>query len=400
MHAEPTLMFAALRRPAQNHQDPLEDRCTEMLATLIERHEVVGNAVLGLLTEIGVGTSGALQAETQFTISNDGPAQGQRPDLVLYLDEAPRVWVEVKVDAGETGSQVSDYQAHLEAEGSTCTLSTLSKQGASAFPSAQGLILHNGGRHVRWSELATELLQCADLGSFVKRSSLVNRDLDQLQLDVAQFLVYLNEVGVVNMIEPVSREELELVARADWFGPLQHVIDLFRSATTAAAREAGFDEGWRAESFPTKWELSGGAWEDVDGNYHLWVCSKRTRRTDDARANNGDPFPTVEFALSGSGNLFEEKNNRPGIIWGFHLRDKGQRKIAESDPAVAAGDSVAAEVGEFIPRYEDDGWRYHAMVPLADVLDVANQQEALTEILVPKLTKLREAIEKHFPARP
>jgi hypothetical protein len=70
MHAEATLMFAALRRPASDSRDPLEDRCTELLATLIQRHEPVARVALKLFGVEAQMVDTAPTVETQFTTEN------------------------------------------------------------------------------------------------------------------------------------------------------------------------------------------------------------------------------------------------------------------------------------------------------------------------------------------
>lgn len=389
-------MFAALRRPASDSRDPLEDRCTELLATLIQRHEPVAQVALELFGVAGQLVEGTPTVETQVTTKNRG-----RVDLVVDLNDECTLWVEVKVDARESGDQLKAYRDELVAQDRSGVLSTLSKYGAKSFSSIGPDELCGGGKHVLWRDLARELVGLAEFEPYVEESVLHRSDLNPLQYDIAQFLVYLNKQGVINMTKPIKREEMDLVAKGEWFDPLQRSIDLFNNAATAAAIRSDIDEGWRHGHVSNTKALGGNTWPDHAGAPHLWIWRNHARVIDNAKYDADEPFPTIEVTLCDCAywrypDWAPGDERTLGIVWGLYLRTGKYKPILETDSAVELGDAVGSAVGELDSRFQDGGWRWHGFLPLSDFAEATDQQEALTAALVPRLTELRLAIEEHF----
>jgi hypothetical protein len=96
---------------ARVDRDHSENRLTELLATVLDTHEVFTGS---LLRHLGLTTGSTYEVSTQVAV-----AEGCRPDMeIVALDSAgaatARIWSEHKVGAGFRDQQREDYLAALE----------------------------------------------------------------------------------------------------------------------------------------------------------------------------------------------------------------------------------------------------------------------------------------------
>jgi hypothetical protein len=255
---------------AKGSQHARENFTTEALAALVRRSPqpfVAALAVAGLLPE---AQPALVFAATQVYV----PAVGQL-DLVVqatYEDTVLERWVEVKVDAGESGQQLANYARQLEGIESAIrpallTLGPRPLGRAATVP------------HVRWQAIYREASGYPDW---------------------ADFRLYLEEIGMANAHDqPIGAAELlALGPAAALYNRLSSVLGLVLDAARSLYPQCQWPEGGAKvkDRFQHELDFRGrftvrtdegrvprrlaylylGAWHDMEtptGTLGLWVES-------------------------------------------------------------------------------------------------------------------------------
>lgn len=389
------MFLAVARYENSGGRTPLEDRCTEMLATLIARHpREIGVPIYESLTGEPLEGSAHVAATTQRPTST-----GKRIDLVLAVDGAESCWVEVKVNSKQGDQQLANYKTAIqEMRLSNVLLVTLDKLGdpddwdrelgcPSEESSSPYNTWHEIAKSVRDNARVPTIFDKDDLAAFEHESS--------LQIDAAHFLFYLHTQGIVTMsptIQPTDLDRLQEVVGT--IASLERLWSPNADAIQPALEEI-FD-GWtkdflsdkRGKNHPsrhiTKDETIGAIWwwnavyrPDMEDFKELRIdCSITDRKW----------WVAESTAESG-----------PGIVCGVAVyKDSAKQQAIDLPYAL----NKAEQQYELIDN--GNGWlRAYAFIPLGPLLvspDGHNQANAVHGEVVKHLEQLREFFDRSLDA--
>lgn len=402
-----TLLFAALRRMDSERKRQVEDRCTEMLATLVANHDELAVEVEKLFGFDPLPDDDVRAVETQVAIVNS-PGKQKTVDFAMGVDRGGSLdgsthahgWIEVKVDARPGATQFSDY--HLASSGLGVKFGVLCRQDRvlaneqevrRTVPDIENPNVHS------WPELAAAFRKRADLPGYLNHATFSETQSDSLRYDVAQFLMYLSQNGLIFMHHPINASTLE-IAR-DSYKEIHSLWGLFGPSLGAAgSRVLGVVDGGGPWSFYSISETKL-MHEWAEGPSRVMVPWWWGAFGPDPEFSSGY---TLDFSLTqGAWSSTESPYSAElGVLYGVTMEKKHN-----SEQELESRSKWFTNVGEELGfRNNQIHWggsrRWCEFEPLSQIgllelEDSEGQSRVLSEFLEARLRSMVESMYRHLP---
>jgi hypothetical protein len=376
----PTLALAALREVDSDNRTRLEDRCTELLATLMVLHEEILEAVTRLF-DVPTDPETQLHPQTQ---ARTGKGR-QHVDLqISRVDESstgPVAWIEVKVFSPESGpSQFEDYTCAATAKG--VNFHVLCHEVWRTQLTAK----HPDLKIRTWDELVEALRDVAGLPHGPITDASLEQDDLQLASDVAQFLYYLQQERVANVAVQLTKDSLDHFHR--WQISLWSIYDLWNRVFEEVASDFG----------KTRW-ISAQIRPQRNNPFNHRRLAPETNSDDWIEWWWGTFYPagseswSVELSLASQAFWTDPPIEQPVLAWGItqHVVDGG------IEAALSAIVDRFDELSPVLVKNDDCASRWYGAIPLEPVVGLTPDEQfghLVREVKENRLDRLRDELTK------